>query len=94
MLDYTFKASDKVILETGAKYTLMGFDNDFRVDSMPFGASWMEMPDFTSKSYLDEDILGSYVTLSVRPNDKTDIKGGLRYEYTNSNLGSVSARYC
>jgi hypothetical protein len=89
MLDYTFNASDKVILETGAKYTLMGFDNDFRVDSMPSGASWMEMPDYTSKSYLDEDILGSYITLSVSPNDRTDIKGGLRFEYTNTNLGSV-----
>ncbi len=88
-LDYTFNASDKIILETGAKYTLMGFDNDFKVDSLPFGGYWTEIPDYTSRSYLDEDILGSYVSISVKPNDKTDIKGGLRYEYTNSNLGSV-----
>ncbi len=88
-LDYTFKASDKIILETGAKYTLMGFDNDFRVDSMPSGASWIELPDYSSNSYLDEDILGSYVSISFSPDTKTDIKGGLRYEYTNSNLGSV-----
>jgi hypothetical protein len=90
MFDYTFNASDIVILETGAKYTLMGFDNDFRVDSMPGGSNWMEMLDYTSKSYLDEEILAYYVSISVSPNSKTDIKGGLRYEYTNTNLGSVN----
>ncbi|MFP4367839.1 MAG: outer membrane beta-barrel protein [Bacteroidales bacterium] len=88
-LDYTYNASDKIILEAGAKYTLMGFDNDFKVDSLPFGGAWMEMPGYTSESYLDENILGSYISLSVSPNNKTDIKAGLRYEYTNSNLGSV-----
>jgi hypothetical protein len=88
-LDYTFNASDKIILETGAKYTLMGFDNDFKVDSLPFDGVWTELPDYTSHSYLDEDILGSYVSISFSPDNKTDIKGGLRYEYTNSNLGSA-----
>jgi hypothetical protein len=89
MMDYTFRASETITLETGAKYTLMGFDNDFRVDSMPSGAGWTEMQDFTSQSYLDEDIIGYYVSISARPNSKTDIKGGLRYEYTNTNLGTV-----
>ena len=89
MMDYTFQATDKITLETGAKYTLMGFDNNFRVDSMPNGASWTEMRDFTSQSYLDENIMGYYVSISARPHSKTEIKGGLRYEYTNTNLGSV-----
>jgi len=89
MMDYIFRAGDKITLETGAKYTLMGFDNDFRVDSMPFGTSWTEMQDYSSQSYLNEDIMGYYVSISARPNSKTDIKGGLRYEYTNTNLGSA-----
>jgi hypothetical protein len=89
MMDYIYRATDKITLETGAKYTLMGFDNNFRVDSMPNGASWTEIRDFTSQSYLNEDIMGYYVSISARPNGKTEMKGGLRYEYTNTNLGSA-----
>jgi hypothetical protein len=89
MMDYTFQASDKITLETGAKYTLMEFDNNFRIDSMHIGASWTEMQDFTSQSYLNEDIMGYYVSFSAKATSKTEIKGGLRYEYTNTNLGSV-----
>lgn len=89
MMDYTFRANENITLETGAKYTLMAFDNDFRIDSMPFDAGWTEMQEFTSRSYLDEDIMAVYISVTARPNSKTDIKGGLRYEYTNTNLGSA-----
>jgi hypothetical protein len=88
-LDYTFQLSDKIVLEAGAKYTLMGFDSNMRVDSLASSTNWMIMPEYSSSSYLNEDIGGYYVSFSANAGKKTEIKGGLRYEITNTNLGTV-----
>jgi hypothetical protein len=42
----------------------------------------------TSRFKLTEDIAAAYSSISFKLNDKTDMKIGLRYEYTNTNLGS------
>lgn len=89
-LDYSFTISEKIILETGAKYTLMGFDNYMQVDSLPMGASWLVMQEYSSNSFLNEDVAGYYVSFSANPGTKTEIKGGLRHEFTNTNLGTLT----
>ncbi len=88
-MDYTFNVNEKILFETGTKFTLMAFDNYMQVDSMPSGESWMVMQEYTSNSFLNESIAGYYVSFSANLNSKTEIKGGLRYEYTNTNLGTI-----
>ena len=89
-LDYTMNITDDVQIETGIKYTRMGFTNDVAVDSLPSGGSPILMDDYSSISTLDEDLTGSYLSVTARINGKTSIIGGLRYEYTNTNLSSLT----
>ena len=86
--DYALNINEKTKLETGGKVTSMRFDNDVRVDSLPAQKDWVVLPALTSLFHLDEDVLGAYATFSSSVNAKTDIKAGLRYEYTRTNLGS------
>lgn len=86
--DYTLSVGENVKLETGAKVTFLRFDNDVRVESREPGAEWQVIPDLTSLFHLDEDVVGAYGAGSWKINNKTDLKAGLRYEYTNTNLGS------
>jgi hypothetical protein len=89
-LDYVINVNPKVSFEAGAKYTLMSFDNTMQVDSFPSsGLTRMVMQEYTSTSFLDENVAGYYVSFSANPGKKTELKGGLRYEYTNTNLGTV-----
>ncbi len=86
--DYSVNFGEKIKLETGAKITSMRFDNDVRVDSLPPQQDWIVLPELTSLFHLDEDVVGAYTSFSATLNAKTDIKAGLRYEYTTTNLGS------
>lgn len=38
---------------------------------------------------MKEDIAAAYTSFSVKASEQTDVKLGLRYEYTTTNLGSV-----
>lgn len=87
--DYSNAISDAVKLESGAKLTVMRFTNDVRVDSMPAQQDWLNIPDLTALFRLNEEVLGAYSMVSIKAGEKTDVKAGLRYEYTRSNLGSV-----
>lgn len=88
--DYTLNIGKNGKLESGAKFTVMQFDNDVRVDSLAAQQTdWMVLPAFTSKFYLDESVAGAYTTYSTKIGKKTDLKAGLRYEYTKTNLGSA-----
>ena len=86
--DYTIALGENAKLETGVKITALRFDNDVQVDSRASGKDWVVVPDFTSLFYLDEDVAGAYGTFSSKIGDKTDIKTGLRYEFTRTHLGS------
>ncbi len=86
--DYTLQIGNIGKLEAGGKLTSMRFDNNVRVDSREPGQDWLVIPDLTSLFHLDEDVVGAYTTFSSKINSKTDLKAGLRYEYTNTNLGS------
>lgn len=86
--DYTLNLGQNGKLEAGAKITSMRFDNDVRVDSLPLQQDWTTIDYLTSLFHLDEDVLGTYATFSSKINEKIDFKAGLRYEYTQTNLGS------
>jgi len=87
--DYTVNFGSKSKLETGGKFTSMRFENDVTVESRASQQNWLVIPELTSLFKLNESLLGAYATFSSKLSPKTDVKAGLRYEYTNTNLGSV-----
>ncbi len=74
--------------ETGLKGAMSRFDNDVRVEDR-LQENWVVDPALTSRFQLKEDIAAAYTSFSIKANEKTDIKLGLRYEYTTTNLGSA-----
>ncbi len=87
-LDYAKSFGKKAKLESGLKGTLSHFTNDVNVENN-IGQGWEKDPSLTAKYDLDEKILAAYSALDMKLDEKTNIKVGLRYEFTNSNLGSA-----
>ena len=88
-VDYTKRLSKKVFAEGGVKLALSKFINDVAVETKQQN-NWVKDPDLTAKYKLKEDVAAAYTALSIEASAKTRLKLGLRYEYTVSNLGSVS----
>ncbi len=86
-LDYTKRFSEKIKMEAGVKGTISRFDNNVTVSMVENGTP-VNNPDLTARYRLKESIGAAYSALDVKLDDKSDMKIGLRYEYTNSNLGS------
>jgi len=86
-LDYTKRFSEKIKMETGLKGTLSRFDNDVTVSRVENGIP-VNDPSLTAKYNLEESIGAAYTSLDVNLGEQFDLKLGLRYEYTNSNLGT------
>ncbi len=87
-IDYMTPIGKKIKMETGIKGTASNFTNDVSVEYSDDGQRWVEDPALTAKYNLDESIAAAYLSLEAPIDEKTDIKAGLRYEYTDSNLGS------
>jgi Outer membrane protein beta-barrel family/Carboxypeptidase regulatory-like domain len=87
-VDYVNDVNKNVKLEMGAKITSVRFDNDVRVDSASPQKDWVLLSDYTSLNHLNESVFGAYTTISAKINAKTDIKAGVRFEDTRTNLGS------
>lgn len=87
-VDYITPVGENIKLETGAKATFSSFTNDVGVEYSDDGLAWVEDPALTAKYSLEEQIAAGYISLAAPIDEKTDIKAGLRYEYTGSNLGS------
>jgi hypothetical protein len=87
-LGYSKQLSKKIKMDLGLKGTLSHFDNNVTVAKIDNG-NYIYDPSFTAKYRLVESIGAAFTSFDVKLNDKTDLKVGLRYEYTNSNLGSV-----
>lgn len=85
--DYTQTFKKETQLEAGVKFAQSNFDNDVRVENLET-TGWVADSMLTSRFKLTEDIAAAYSTISFKLNEKTDMKIGLRYEYTNTNLGS------
>ena len=86
-IDYTTPISNKVKMEAGLKAAVSHFTNDVGVDYNK-GQGWYNAPELTARYDLDEDIFAAYLSVSAELSDQFSAKFGLRYEYTNSNLGS------
>jgi hypothetical protein len=87
--DYVQDFGKETRFEAGLKATMSFFDNDVRVENQTGETPWVVNPSLTSRFKLTEDVAAAYSSLAFKANAKTDIKIGLRYEYTNTNLGSV-----
>lgn len=75
-------------LEAGGKFTDLRFDNDVRLESRESQQAWIVDPEFTSLFRLREKVAGLYATFSTKLGPQTELKAGVRYEYTDTNLGS------
>jgi outer membrane receptor protein involved in Fe transport len=85
--DYSQKLGKTVDMEAGAKATFSDFINDVQVEREEHN-KWIIDTTFTSKHNLEESIFAAYTSFTFKLGEKTSSKMGLRYEYTNSNLGS------
>ncbi len=83
--DYSNKVNDKLILEFGVKGTKNNFENVVSIEDL-FDDLWVIDPSLTNMSQLDEKIFAGYGALDYSFTEKTSIKLGLRYEYTNTVL--------
>lgn len=90
-VDYTRRLGKRLNLEAGLKSTISRFHNDVRIDRLD-GNEWILDPGLSAKYQLKEDIEAAYASFNANPDGKTELKAGLRYEYTNSNLGSDSLK--
>lgn len=87
-LDYGRPLGSKIKMTTGLKGTISRFDNDVSVERL-ITQGWEADPALTNEYKLDERILAAYADFDLTVDEKTSLKAGLRYEYTNSNLGTV-----
>ncbi len=90
-IDYTRKLGQKVALEAGIKSTVSTFKNEVQVDKFVQN-TWNTDKALSDKYELKENIAAAYALLNIAPDPKTLYKVGLRYEHTNSNLGSASVK--
>ncbi|HUZ61081.1 MAG TPA: TonB-dependent receptor [Hanamia sp.] len=90
-LDYEKKLSSKVDMQAGAKASLSRFNNDVGVENL-LQNNWITDSAFSSNAALKESILAAYTSFTYSITPKTNMKLGLRYEYTNSNLGSQTEK--
>ncbi len=74
-------------MESGFKQAISGFKNDVSFEKLN-QPIWIEDDALSARYTLNENYSAAYVSFDVPVNDKTEAKLGLRYEYTNSNLGT------
>lgn len=90
-IDYTKKIGAKISWEAGLKITFSRFDNDVSVERLK-NNNWETDQDYTSYATLKENISAAYMAYNINPDEKTNLKLGLRYEYINSNLGTTTRK--
>lgn len=89
MIDYSKQLGSKLKMEGGAKATITRFTNDVAVRYLRQG-TWQTDEELTNKYKMKEDISAIYSTVNYSFNKKTSLVAGLRYEYMNSVLNSVT----
>ncbi|MEM8908160.1 MAG: TonB-dependent receptor [Bacteroidota bacterium] len=83
--DYTKDFNEKAKLSAGVKGSMSSFTNDVSVEFLRQD-QWIKNGALTSVGELDERILAAYTAIDYQLTEKTGIKAGLRYEYTDSKL--------
>jgi outer membrane receptor protein involved in Fe transport len=89
--DYTKKLSSKTNLQLGAKSSISRFTNDISLDRL-INNKWISDPALTASYNLKEDIVAAYGSVDYAASEKTNLKLGLRYEYTRSNLETATEK--
>lgn len=84
-IDYSKKPNDKWKYEFGFKLTNSTFENDVIVENLINGI-WESDASLTNMSELNETYYAAYGSFDYTIDEKTSIKGGLRYEFTDSKL--------
>ncbi len=86
-LDYSHRIYEQVRLETGVKAVNTSLSNEVAVAAQT-PQSTLPPEDLNGKADLAETILAVYTSLDYKISEQTELTAGLRYEYTNTNLGS------
>jgi len=86
--DYSAPFSEKITMESGAKISFSKFNNDVTVEKLTQGV-WIPDTGLSANYLLNEDIGAVYTSFTMNVNNKIILTAGLRYEYTNSNLGTA-----
>jgi len=87
-VDLTQQIGDKAKLSTGLKATLSRFTNEVAVNYLL--NEWVTDPALSGTFFLQEEIGAAYAALEGSLGPKLTYKAGLRYEYTLSNLSSLT----
>ena len=87
-IDYTRNFGKNIVWEVGLKGTSTSFDNDVLVEDL-VQQTWQELPLFSSEAMMREQVGAAYTAVLWKLNEKTDVKLGLRYEYSDINLGTT-----
>ncbi len=88
-LDYTRNFGQNIKLESGIKSTISKFENDVSVANNMDG-TWVFDDDLTNQYDLNENINAAYSSFNFKFNEKTSLIAGLRYEYTNTVLNTLT----
>jgi hypothetical protein len=86
--DHQYKHSDELIFELGLKAVTSRLGNDVRVRNM-VGNRWIADSFFTSTSILREKIAAGYFSANWKPQANLEVRAGLRYEYTDTEIAPV-----
>lgn len=89
--DYKTKLGKNVDFETGVKLAVFRFTNDVKVETFE-NNYWIPDPSLTAKYKLKELIGAAYATSSIQLSEKNNLKIGLRYEYTTTELGTETEK--
>lgn len=84
-LDFSNRLSDVFSIQYGGKATDSKFENSVAVETYD-GQNWIADRTLTNVSNLKEMVLAGYFSLDYKMSDKTQLKAGLRYEHTDSQL--------
>ncbi len=84
-LDYAVPVGEKTKLSVGVKYVTSDFENNVALSD-----KGVTLPNFTSISDLTENIFALYSQLDYQLSEKTTLKGGLRYEKSDTELNSTN----
>ena len=86
-VDYSKKINKSISLDAGLKQTISSFNNDVNFERFQQNV-WVKDDSLSAKYVLKEDYSAAYASFNISINANTEAKAGLRYEHTNSNLGT------
>lgn len=90
-VDYSNKLSKKVDMEAGLKGTKSGLEDGVQVASLTRN-DWVTDTTLSGSHRLKESIGAAYTSFTIKFSEKTSMKLGLRYEYSNTTIESLTQK--